>query len=125
MSATAPASPKVFTFTPANALTPQTVVVNAVNDAVGEGDHTGLITHTSASADAAYNGLTIAGVSVAIVDNDAPKIVINEIDADQAGTDAMEFIELYDGGVGNASLTGYDRRVVQRKRGQRRLLRGL
>lgn len=33
-------------------------------------------------------------------------ITINEIDADQSGTDAAEFIELYDGGVGNTSLDG-------------------
>ncbi len=102
--------PKVFTFTSANALTPQTVVVNAANDAVGEGDHTGLITHTSASSDAAYNALTITGVSVAIVDNDAPKIVINEIDSDTPTlpvNDSLEFVELYDGGVGNFLLDGY------------------
>jgi endonuclease/exonuclease/phosphatase family metal-dependent hydrolase len=101
---------KVFTFTPANALTPQTVVVNAANDAVGEGDHTGLITHTSASSDAAYNALTITNVSVAIVDNDAPKIVINEIDSDTPTlpvNDSLEFVELYDGGVGNILLDGY------------------
>ncbi len=97
---------KVFTFTPANALTPQTVVVHAVDDALAEGDHTGLITHTSSSADPAYNGLTIAPVNVSIVDNDAPKIVINEVDSDQAGTDTGEFVELYDGGVGNVSLSG-------------------
>ncbi|MDP5219851.1 ExeM/NucH family extracellular endonuclease [Ruegeria sp. 2205SS24-7] len=36
----------------------------------------------------------------------APDFVINEIDADQAGTDSAEFIEIYDGGVGNASLNG-------------------
>lgn len=36
----------------------------------------------------------------------APVIVINEVDADTPGTDAAEFIELYDGGVGNTSLTG-------------------
>ena len=54
-----------------------------------------------------YNGLSINNVNVSIVDNDAPKIVINEIDPDQAGTDAAEFIELYDGGVGNVSLSGY------------------
>ncbi len=95
-----------LTFTPANALTPQTVIVHAFDDAVDEGDHTGLITHTSSSADADYNGLSIADVNVAIVDNDAPKIVINEIDADQAGTDTAEFVELYDGGVGNVSLDG-------------------
>ncbi len=96
-----------LTFTPANALTPQTVVVHAADDAVEEGDHSGLITHTSTSLDAAYNGLSISNVNVAIVDNDAPKIVINELDADQAGADTAEFVELYDGGVGNASLDGY------------------
>ena len=32
--------------------------------------------------------------------------VINEIDADQSSTDSAEFIEIYDGGVGNASLDG-------------------
>lgn len=31
---------------------------------------------------------------------------INEIDADQASTDSAEFIEIYDGGVGNAALDG-------------------
>ena len=35
-----------------------------------------------------------------------PTFVINEIDADQTGTDAQEFIEIYDGGVGGASLDG-------------------
>ncbi len=33
-------------------------------------------------------------------------IVINEVDADQTGTDATEFVELYDGGVGNTPLDG-------------------
>ncbi|MEN8173591.1 MAG: hypothetical protein ABFS03_12025, partial [Chloroflexota bacterium] len=35
-----------------------------------------------------------------------PDVVINELDADQAGTDSAEFIELYDGGAGNTDLTG-------------------
>jgi len=34
-------------------------------------------------------------------------ILINEADADQTGSDSAEFIELFDGGVGNISLTGY------------------
>ncbi len=34
-------------------------------------------------------------------------LIINEIDADTPGTDTMEFVELYDGGVGNAPLDGY------------------
>ena len=37
---------------------------------------------------------------------DAAGVVINEIDADTVGTDALEFIELYDGGIGNVSLDG-------------------
>lgn len=98
--------PLVLTFTSTNALTPQTVVVRAVDDLIGEGDHTSLISHSSTSADSSYSSLTVVNVNVAIVDNDAPKIVINELDADQAGTDAAEFIELYDGGVGNVSLNG-------------------
>ncbi len=98
---------KVLTFTPANALTPQTIIVHAADDAAGEGDHSGVITHSSASSDISYNGLAVASVNVAIVDNDAPKIVINELDSDQNATDTGEFIELYDGGVGNASLNGY------------------
>ena len=34
-------------------------------------------------------------------------VLINEIDADNTGTDTMEFVELYDGGAGSTSLDGY------------------
>ena len=37
-----------------------------------------------------------------------PKIVINEIDYDQPGTDSAEFIELYNAGICDESLNGYD-----------------
>lgn len=33
-------------------------------------------------------------------------IIINEVDADTAGTDTLEFVELFDGGVGNIDLDG-------------------
>lgn len=36
----------------------------------------------------------------------APDFLINELDADTQGTDTMEFVELYDGGVGNSSMDG-------------------
>lgn len=36
----------------------------------------------------------------------ADNVIINEIDSDTPGTDAAEFVELYDGGVGNTSLNG-------------------
>ncbi len=35
-----------------------------------------------------------------------PNVVINEVDSDQAGTDTAEFIEIYDGGSGDTSLSG-------------------
>jgi predicted extracellular nuclease len=36
-----------------------------------------------------------------------PELLINEVDADQSGTDSAEFVELYDGGVGNTALDGH------------------
>src|SRR5688500_15767965 len=36
----------------------------------------------------------------------AENVIINELDSDTPSTDAAEFVELYDGGVGNTSLTG-------------------
>jgi uncharacterized protein YdeI (BOF family)/exonuclease III len=43
-------------------------------------------------------------VAVVIVESN---IIINEVDADTPGSDVSEFIELYDGGVGNVPLNGY------------------
>ncbi|MEZ4734093.1 MAG: lamin tail domain-containing protein [Caldilineaceae bacterium] len=39
--------------------------------------------------------------------NRATALVINEVDADTPGSDTAEFVEIYDGGAGNTSLTGY------------------
>ncbi len=36
----------------------------------------------------------------------ATNVLINEVDLDQTSSDTAEFIELFDGGVGNTSLTG-------------------
>jgi len=63
--------PASLTFTPANWNTAQTVTVTAVDDALAEGPHTGTITHTAASADAAYNSIVIAAVTANIADNDS------------------------------------------------------
>lgn len=38
---------------------------------------------------------------------DSSSLIINEVDADQEGTDSAEFVELFDGGVGNTDLTGH------------------
>ncbi len=45
---------------------------------------------------------TVAAAPPVVANN----VVINELDSDTPGTDAAEFVELYDGGVGNTSLTG-------------------
>ena len=57
-------------FTPANWDTPQTVTVSAVDDFDDEGDHTGLIGHTTSSADPDFDNLSIADLLVSITDND-------------------------------------------------------
>jgi hypothetical protein len=45
---------------------------------------------------------------IALLATTAPaQFLINEIDADQAGTDTGEFVEIWDGGVGLSSLVGY------------------
>ncbi|MFN3261573.1 MAG: lamin tail domain-containing protein, partial [Pikeienuella sp.] len=48
-------------------------------------------------------GATISGTS--FVERE-PVFTINEIDSDTPGTDAAEFIEIFDGGVGGSSLDG-------------------
>lgn len=37
----------------------------------------------------------------------ASQLVINEVDSDTAGTDSLEFVELWDGGAGSTALDGY------------------
>jgi len=63
-------SPSTLTFTPQNWDVPQTVTVSAVNDSVVEGMDTAVITHSAVSADAGYNGISVADVTVSITDND-------------------------------------------------------
>ena len=60
----------VLTFSPTNALIPQTVNVIAVDDMAVEGTHTSTITHALASADSRYNELGVPNVVATIVDND-------------------------------------------------------
>jgi len=52
----------------------------------------------------------IESISALAVDNQAifgsTGVLINEVDADTTGTDVMEFVELFDGGVGNTPLDG-------------------
>jgi uncharacterized repeat protein (TIGR01451 family) len=56
------------------------------------------------TASIAYNNSLTSGSAAFTFD--AASIIINEIDSDNVSTDKAEFIELYDGGVGNTSLNG-------------------
>lgn len=63
-------APTTLTFTPDNWNVPQLVTVAAVDDAVDEGTHQATITHTSTSDDADFHAMTLASLTVSIVDND-------------------------------------------------------
>lgn len=70
------------------------------------------ITFLDAAFDVAAAADVIGYTQTALVvdfEDAAPvvNIIINEVDADNPSTDDREFIELYDGGVGNSSLDGY------------------
>ena len=67
-----------LTFTAANWNLAQTVTVTAVNDSVAQGTHSGTISHTVASADGSYSGISVSGVTVTITDNDTPGVQIAE-----------------------------------------------
>ena len=67
-----------LTFTTVTWNVAQTVTVTAVNDAMVEGAHSGTITHSATGS--GYTGVTIAGVTAAITDNDIPGVTIVELD---------------------------------------------
>lgn len=60
----------------ATALNPQTVTVTAVDDPVAEGLHSCVITQSAASADPNYDGITVAGVTAEVTDNDIAGITV-------------------------------------------------
>lgn len=72
-------------------------------------DQNGLATGQSAGATeirATGRGVQSGPATLTVNAVAPPNVVINEVDSDQAGTDTGEFVELYDGGTGNTSLTG-------------------
>jgi uncharacterized repeat protein (TIGR01451 family) len=86
-------NPTSLTFTTANWNVTQTVTVTAIDDAVIEGPHTGSVSHTAASSDANYNGISVASVTANITDNDAPSLTINDVSLNEgnAGTTSFTF----------------------------------
>jgi Lamin Tail Domain len=104
----------VLTFTPANALIPQTINVTAVDDAAVENNHLSTITHTFVSADTRYNGFALPNVVASITDNDTPapvSIVVSELmynpASDETSPGVGEWIEVVNTGAGATDLTGW------------------
>ena len=104
-----PATAIALTFDASNWSISQSITVTAFDDPSAEPLHTGTITHTTTSGDAAYQGLTVVDVTVQITDNDAPASTtarINEFVNDQPGSgpDSAAFVEILD--TPSASLSG-------------------
>jgi hypothetical protein len=94
-----------LTFTAANWNIAQPVTVTAVDDAVIEGNHSGVITHIATSSDTNYNGINIGAVNVNITDNDFNVITGNTSNPRDplTGTVANDRIV---GGAGAKTITG-------------------
>ena len=67
------ATPASLTFTTSNWSTAKTVTVTADND-TNTADETVSLTHSATSSDSDYGGITIAGVTVEVEDNDTAKV---------------------------------------------------
>ena len=92
-------APTTLTFTSMNWETAQTVTVTAVNDADTTNDTVSL-THSAASTDTDYDGITIAGVPVTVEDNDTAKVT-GVVLTPGDGELAVEWVPL-------ANATGYE-----------------
>ena len=64
---------------PVNITETQSIIVSAIDDNITEGIHTSRITHTSASADPAFNGLNLPTVEISIRDNDLPIDFVSDV----------------------------------------------
>ncbi len=88
-TAIATVDPATLTFATTNWSTAQTVTVTAVDDAVAQGsDRTVAISHSAASSDVNYSGISIRDVTAVLVDNDVAAVVIAESDDSTAVTEA-------------------------------------
>ena len=69
-----------LTFTPVNWSTPQTITVTGVNDAVDDGNiGYSILLGAASSADASYNGLNPADVSLSNTDDDTAGITVSSL----------------------------------------------
>lgn len=93
-------------FTTGNWNVAQTITVSAVDDSSAEGGHTGTITHSSASSDSNYNGISISNVVANISDNDSAGITVGAISGNtsEAGSGATFTVVLTSQPSANVSI---------------------
>lgn len=101
-----------LSFDNTNWSTPQTVNVDAVDDAAVEGAHTGTITNAATSGDGDYDGIPINNVTANITDNDSdPDLAIAATDANKAegnaGNTAFTFTVTRSGNTAGTSSANY------------------
>jgi len=69
-------TPATRVFTPANWNVAQSISVNAVDDAVAEGNHSAQLDHTAAGG--GYDGVVIDPMPISITDNDIIAVIVTE-----------------------------------------------
>ncbi len=98
------AAPSPLTFTPANWDTAQTVIVTGISDGVDEVDpHTGTISHSAASSDANYSGITIADATVDVIDATGLTVEVAGLSAGSTGVPALFTASVVEGGNGTVT----------------------
>jgi DNA/RNA endonuclease G (NUC1) len=95
-----PAPATTYTLTPSSSLPYSTTcTVSVTADQISDTD-------TNDPPDGLTSNATFSFTTIAAPPPGAGKVRINEVDADTPGSDTAEFIELYDGGLGNTPLDG-------------------
>ncbi|MDJ0496946.1 MAG: S-layer homology domain-containing protein [Acidimicrobiia bacterium] len=98
------AAPSPLTFTPANWDTAQTVIVTGISDGTDETDpHPGVISHTAASTDANYSGITIADATADVIDATGLTIKVEGLTAGSTGVASMFTASVVEGGNGTVT----------------------
>ncbi|MFA8434554.1 MAG: endonuclease [Marinifilaceae bacterium] len=93
--------------TQVTALAPEIVISNKASVSPQSGTPQNFTNPVSYTVTAEDGSQQTYQVTIVLVATSTSSLLINELDADQTGTDTHEFVELYDGGKGNTSLNGY------------------
>ncbi|MBE7439779.1 MAG: hypothetical protein HS115_15080 [Spirochaetales bacterium] len=80
-------TPLSLTFSTTNWNVAQNIVITAYDDTTVEGNHSSVLSHAVTSNDSAYQGASVANITVSITDNDGPGISVIETGGDTVVTE--------------------------------------